>query len=452
MDRLEVEDKLLLQDETQPSNTTNIVEENFKGVLCVTYRCLRCGNESQHKEAFTDILLAFPDKCPADVGMTGDSYRTRTDKHPSDETHSERPKSLKGGDQIRKFHEARAPKVFSNEPFETTKEGVSNVETSSEARTQNNASTDSLAKRGTERFTYTIQEMLDYFMKPEKLSGNNQYFCEECRENVDGERRVQIGELPKYLMLALKRFSFDIKSQTKPKLLHIVQYPEELNFFSADESYKLTLNDSESEVDLACKKIELEERDEARMEEWDDWAMDTSKSLCSYSLCSVVVHSGRTCEAGHYYSYALDAQAKDHVGSKSPQWYSFNDEYVKETSYKEFMEREKNLLTDTTYILIYNQVERTGEDERNVNHEFVAPREMIERVRLDNVKYFQVGRTMSSFYFVGKILLPKELPPNIFMVVYDCVWQEVGNGMALVIERKPGLRVGFVEQYVIMLL
>ena len=61
MDRLEQEDKSLLQ-HTASSDVKNIIEHNFKGVLRVTYTCLKCGNESQHKEAFTDILLTFPDR------------------------------------------------------------------------------------------------------------------------------------------------------------------------------------------------------------------------------------------------------------------------------------------------------------------------------------------------------------------------------------------------------
>ena len=391
MDRLEEEDKDLLQDEKEPSNLTNIIKENFNGVLCVTYKCLKCGNESKHREAFTDVLLAFPDKNPVGTKTSDESNSISVDKPPDVEMHSENPKSLKGGDQIRKFKE---PGVFGEESFENSKEGVPNVETS--PRAQKNVSVGS--KRDQERHTYTIHEMLDYFMKPEKLSGNNQYFCDECRENVDGERRVQIGELPKYFMLTLKRFSFDVKSQTKPKLLHIVEYPEELNFCSAGDSIQLAHSDLDNLEDLTCKKSKLAEQEESTKEAWDECVVDSSNSSYSYKLSSVVVHSGHTCEAGHYYSYALDVQSKDRVRADTSQWYCFNDEYTIETSYKEFLEREKNLLTDTTYIVMYELKNgETGQGDRNVNNEFTAPAEMVERVQQDNIKYFQVAYERFTF-------------------------------------------------------
>ncbi|XP_028397917.1 ubiquitin carboxyl-terminal hydrolase 35-like [Dendronephthya gigantea] len=364
MDKLEEEDKSLLQDKVETATpATNIVEEHFKGVLCVTYECMTCGNESKHKEDFTDILLAFPEVLPVNAETPNSSNLP---------TQEENPKSLKGGDQVRNLQDSR----YKEDSFETSKEKASNVQTKPKSSTD---SPTTVKQDVRNRCTFTINEMLDYFMKPEQLTGNNQYFCDECRANVDGERRVQITKLPKFLVLSLKRFSFDVKSQTKPKLLHVVDYPEELTFCSVGESILLQSNKEDEEIAM---KIDGEE----------DQAMDTSFSLYPYKLCSVVVHSGHTCEAGHYYSYALDT-SRNGSDSKRNQWYCFNDENTYETSYKDFVERERNSVTDTTYIVIY-MIDKPGMNEACEQTE--APAEMITRVEQDNRKYLLERSTRSS--------------------------------------------------------
>jgi ubiquitin carboxyl-terminal hydrolase 35/38 len=353
MDKLEEEDKSLLQDGTERlPETTNIVEEYFKGVLCVTYKCMGCGNESKHKEDFTDILLAFPEVSSDET----DKAKTKTII-----TQEENPKSLKGGDQVRNFQETR----YKEGSLEKSKESVSSVQTTPKAPTK--AKPD-VGQRG----TFTIQEMLDYFMKPEELSGNNQYFCDQCRTNVDGERRVQIAKLPNFLMLSLKRFSFDVTSQTKPKLLHIVDYPEELHFCNLGESFVLGQKSSCADDDVVMNDEEYGQ------------AMDTSCALHSYKLCSVVVHSGNTCEAGHYYSYALDTSV---AAAAKPQWHCFNDQNTHETSYNDFLEREKSSITDTTYIVIYMNDKLEVDQSSELS---TAPAEMVERVKQDNLKFLQV--------------------------------------------------------------
>ena len=355
MDKLENEDKSLLQDETVTTSAiTNIVEQHFKGELCVTYKCMTCGNESARKEDFTNILLAFPDVNP---------FPTQKPESKGIAKEEQNSKSLKGGDQIRNFQESR----YKEGSLETSKEiKVTNVQETGAAST--NDSTTVLGQRS----TFSIQEMLDYFMKSEELSGNNQYYCDQCLANVDGERRVQIAELPNVLMLTLKRFSFDVTSQTKPKLLHVVHYPEELEFWDIGENMKLVTKES-------CLGEDVVMKDEEK-------AMDTSSSLHSYKLCSVVVHAGLTCEAGHYYSYALNTTKTTDVPIKR-QWYCFNDEKTYETSYKDFLEKEKVSVTDTTYIVIY------AKDEVVIDHsseQCEPPPEMIQRVEHDNIKFLQV--------------------------------------------------------------
>lgn len=339
MDKLEEEDRCLFQDDSEASQpSTNIVEQYFKGVLSVTYKCLNCGNESIHKEDFTDILLAFPEVQDLNSG----------DISTDDEN------SLKGGDKTPSFHE----ESLCNTDIKQTSYPTSGIQTSTKTTTMNEIKT---VRYGIEnRSVFTIQEMLDYFTKPEKLIGNNQYYCDLCNANVNGERHVSISKLPCFLMFSLKRFSFDVVSQTKPKLLHIVNYPEELYFHSSDYGMDL-LSEMDTSITEDVSKINDEKDDIAQQ----------------YKLCSVVFHSGHTCEAGHYYSYALDKMNK--------QWYSFNDESTSKSSYAHFMEKEKSSLTDTTYILIYMKYGK-GQSSNASD----PPSDIVQKVEQDNQKFFQV--------------------------------------------------------------
>ena len=56
----------------------------------------------------------------------------------------------------------------------------------------------------------TLADCMDGFLKEERLSGDNQYFCEGCRCKQDATRCVRLLNLPKVLNLQLNRFIFDM--------------------------------------------------------------------------------------------------------------------------------------------------------------------------------------------------------------------------------------------------
>lgn len=152
--------------------------------------------------------------------------------------------------------------------------------------------------------TYSVQNLLDYYCSPEKLDGDNQYACDECKNLSDGERYIDIITAPKNLILTLKHFKYDQNYHTRAKLMHKIHL---------DETISLNLVQPETEKNVIVK----------------------------YVLYAAVVHSGTSMDSGHYYTYAADFPSR---------WYKFNDNYVTESSINDL----HNLSSpNTPYILFY---------------------------------------------------------------------------------------------------
>ena len=56
----------------------------------------------------------------------------------------------------------------------------------------------------------TLAECLRAFLKPEKLDGDNKYFCGNCDSKQNATRCVRLTKLPPVLNLQLNRFYFDM--------------------------------------------------------------------------------------------------------------------------------------------------------------------------------------------------------------------------------------------------
>lgn len=139
----------------------------------------------------------------------------------------------------------------------------------------------------------SVQNLLDYYLQPEKLCGDNQYRCDVCDRLTDGERITKIVSSPTHLILTLKHFRYDSTSQTRTKLL---------------------------------QRVNLDNR------------------ICLegvfFDLYAAVVHYGSSVDSGHYYTFA-----KDSTG-----WYKFNDSSVTKAT-----EESLHLLKppETPYIVFY---------------------------------------------------------------------------------------------------
>ena len=61
------------------------------------------------------------------------------------------------------------------------------------------------------------------------LEGENAYLCEKCDKKVDTLKRTCIKKLPRYMMIALKRFEFDFDRMIRVKVNDYCEFPMELD-------------------------------------------------------------------------------------------------------------------------------------------------------------------------------------------------------------------------------
>lgn len=150
----------------------------------------------------------------------------------------------------------------------------------------------------------SVQDLINYYLAPEKLTGENKYRCDKCMKLCDAHRIITILQAPAHLILSLKHFRYDFDSRLRTKLRHKVVY---------NDVIKLPVSAVPSSVPE------------------------------TYHLYAAVVHSGYNMDYGHYFTYACDSKQN---------WYKFNDSFVSRTTFEEF----KNLKPpDTPYILFYEK-------------------------------------------------------------------------------------------------
>lgn len=134
-------------------------------------------------------------------------------------------------------------------------------------------------------------------VRPDRLDGENKYFCEKCRTKRIAQKRGNIHKEPNVLTLQLKRFDFT--RMFGGKICKEVSFPEELNIRPF-----MSVNQGEPII---------------------------------YKLYGVLVHSGFSCNSGHYYCY---------VKAPNGTWYEMNDNRVTQVGLK-------TVLQAQAYILFY---------------------------------------------------------------------------------------------------
>ncbi|KAM6164705.1 ubiquitin carboxyl-terminal hydrolase 36 [Rhynchocyon petersi] len=143
-----------------------------------------------------------------------------------------------------------------------------------------------------------IVRALELFVKPDVLSGENAYMCARCKKKVPASKRFSIHRASSVLTLSLKRFA----NFSGGKITKDVGYPEFLNI-------RPYMSQSDGEPVM-------------------------------YGLYAVLVHSGYSCHAGHYYCY---------VKASTGQWYQMNDSLVHASNVKV-------VLNQQAYVLFYLRI------------------------------------------------------------------------------------------------
>nr|XP_020013697.1 ubiquitin carboxyl-terminal hydrolase 36 isoform X2 [Castor canadensis] len=143
-----------------------------------------------------------------------------------------------------------------------------------------------------------IVRALELFVKPDVLSGENAYMCAKCKKKVPASKRFTIHRTSNVLTLSLKRFA----NFSGGKIMKDVGYPEFLNI--------------------------------------RPYMSQSNGDPVMYGLYAVLVHSGYSCHAGHYYCY---------VKASNGQWYQMNDSLVHSSNVKV-------VLNQQAYVLFYLRI------------------------------------------------------------------------------------------------
>lgn len=148
----------------------------------------------------------------------------------------------------------------------------------------------------------TIESVFYNMLKPERLEGVNQFYCETCKTNTDAERRTYIHKFPNYMMIHVLRFQYPAMTKvTTP-------FNFEHNFHhNAPEG-------------------------------------------AAYTLVGAVVHTGgTTIRSGHYTAYGrIDVQPDEPA-----QWLRYNDSVVHPVG-PETLTRDP--VPNNVYLLLYRRV------------------------------------------------------------------------------------------------
>uniref|UniRef100_A0A8C2ESB8 Ubiquitin carboxyl-terminal hydrolase n=1 Tax=Cyprinus carpio TaxID=7962 RepID=A0A8C2ESB8_CYPCA len=159
-----------------------------------------------------------------------------------------------------------------------------------------------------------IVRALELFVKPDVLSGENAYMCAKCKKKVPATKRFTVHRTSNVLTLSLKRFA----NFSGGKITKDVGYPEFLNI--------------------------------------RPYMSQSTGDPVMYGLYAVLVHSGYSCHAGHYYCY---------VKASNGQWYQMNDSMVHSSNIKV-------VLNQQAYVLFYLRIpEKKNTDASNTKQNIV---------------------------------------------------------------------------------
>lgn len=134
-------------------------------------------------------------------------------------------------------------------------------------------------------------ESLEAYVEGEHMEGDNKYKCSSCDRHVDAVRRSCLKEIPDSVIFHLKRFDFNLRTQSRSKINDYFAFPDR--------------------IDMRPYTIEhLSNSPGGSSEDW-------------FELVGILVHAG-TAESGHYYSFIRERPTSR--GDES--WFEFNDDVV----------------------------------------------------------------------------------------------------------------------------
>ena len=86
-----------------------------------------------------------------------------------------------------------------------------------------------------------LADLLQNNFKPELMTGDNKFFCENCETHTEADRTVTVVSPPECLIITMKRFKYDTAKDRRLKIMSDVNCPEylELPLVEGQERYRL---------------------------------------------------------------------------------------------------------------------------------------------------------------------------------------------------------------------
>jgi hypothetical protein len=153
-----------------------------------------------------------------------------------------------------------------------------------------------------------IYDCLNLFSSEEILEGDNEWYCNICKQHRDVNKKMEIYKSPHYLIIQLKRFKQDEM--------------ESRSIFNIFNSYK-----NNTLVDFPTKNLDL-----------SDYISSNTNYNTKYDLIGVINHYGGA-SFGHYTAYCLN----------NGNWLEYNDQSI---SYID----ENNVVSNAAYVLFYKKI------------------------------------------------------------------------------------------------
>ena len=78
---------------------------------------------------------------------------------------------------------------------------------------------------GTGVINSSLEMAIENYLKPDRLTGDNQYFCAKCQKKVDADKGLKLSKCPKILAFSLNRFTLDFNTFQRVKVSDRVTFP-----------------------------------------------------------------------------------------------------------------------------------------------------------------------------------------------------------------------------------
>lgn len=323
------------------------------GKLKTSVRCCNCETISEREELFNDIPLSFNEV------LEGGGH-TLKGGNPSDTLKRKMNCSLS---------------VSSRGDNETMEQS------SSQSADISTPQTDGGGESSQESScSLSVNEMFYNYLNPEYLKDSNQYYCNKCEALQNAVKTIEITQFPSYLILTIKRFTYNIATQKRSKLLHVVRHPQTFSVCGGcPRCQQRRLDKFQASSDSHLKGTDNIIDDQ----------LINCENVHKFRLSSFVVHSGYSSESGHYYSYMCEYDGVDYPDAAK--CYLLNDSRVTASSLDAISNLSTTFPRDTPYIYIYEKHVDNDDDMDDCRPHFEMKKRLKDFVENDDAIYEMVS-------------------------------------------------------------